>query len=119
MTRRLLYISIFVTLPFLVDAQVFSDSILLDEVEIIHKKEVIHSVGSRLDVIELKTINNSISESFSDLLQNNSTIYVKKYGALSTPSFRGTSSSHTLFLWNGIPITSATTSQTDLRLIPT
>ena len=119
MNRRLIYILFFVTLPFLVEAQVFSDSILLDEVEIIHKKEVIHSVGSRLDVIELKNINNSISESFSDLLQNSSTIYVKEYGALSTPSFRGTSASHTLFLWNGIPITSATTSQTDLRLIPT
>ena len=119
MNRILIYILFFVTLPFLVDAQVLSDSILLDEVEIIHKKEVIHSVGSRLDVIEMKTINNSISDSFSDFLQNRSTIYVKKYGALSTPSFRGTSASHTLFLWNGIPITSPTTSQTDLRLIPT
>ena len=39
MTRRLLYISIFVTLPFLVDAQIFSDSIRND-FEKLKKEEI-------------------------------------------------------------------------------
>ena len=48
----------------------------------------------------------------------NTTIYVKSYGFLNTPSFRGTSILHTLISWNGIPINSSASGLTDLKLLP-
>ena len=105
--------------PTLLFSQSVTDSILLPEIDIFESKEVKHSIGSRLDVINPLILNNSFSESFSDMLQSNSTVYVKSYGSLSTPSFRGTSASHTLFLWNGIPINPVAAAQSDLLLIPT
>ena len=105
--------------PTLLISQSVTDSILLPEIDIFESKEVKHSIGSRLDVINPLILNNSFSESFSDMLQSNSTVYVKSYGSLSTPSFRGTSASHTLFLWNGIPMNPAAAAQSDLLLIPT
>ena len=100
-------------------SQSIEDSILLPPVEIFEKKVKKHSIGSRLDVINPHVYNCAYSENLSDILQNNSTVYVKSYGALSTSTFRGTSASHTLFLWDGIPINSPALGLTDLRLIPT
>jgi len=119
MKTKLTNILFLLGLPTLLISQSVADSILLPEIDVFETKEVKHSVGSRLDVISLLVLNNSFSESFSDLLQSNSTVYVKSYGALSTPAFRGTSASHTLFLWNGIPINPVAAAQTDLRLVPT
>ena len=46
------------------------------------------------------------SNNLAGLVSRLSSLYIKSYGALATPSFRGTTSSHTLVLWNGIPINS-------------
>jgi len=119
MKTKLTNILFLLGFPFLLISQSVTDSILLPEIDIFEIKEVKHSIGSRLDVISPLVLTNSFSESFSDLLQSNSTIYVKSYGALSTPAFRGTSASHTLFLWNGIPINPIAAAQSDLLLIPT
>lgn len=119
MKQKLTNILILLGFPLFLVSQSVSDSILLPEIEILESKMSKHSIGSRFEIINPTIIESSFSESFSDVLQNNSTIYVKRYGALSTPTFRGTSSSHTLFMWNGIPINSVATALTDLRLIPT
>ena len=119
MKQKLINILFLLGLPILLISQSVHDSILLPEIDIFEPKEVKHSIGSRLDVISPLLLNSSFAESFSDVLQNNSTVYVKSYGALATPTFRGTSASHTLFLWNGIPINFPASAQSDLLLIPT
>lgn len=57
--------------------------------------------------------------SLTHLLNFNSNIYFKENGAgmVSSPSFRGTTASQTVVLWNGININSQTTGQTDFNTI--
>ena len=59
--------------------------------------------------------------SLTNLLNFNSTIYLKEngLGMVSSPSFRGTTASQTAVLWNGININSQTTGQTDFNTINT
>lgn len=58
---------------------------------------------------------------FTSLLESNSLIYFKEngHGMVSSPSFRGTNASQTAVLWNGIPINSMFTGQTDFNTILT
>ena len=93
-----------------------NDSIrrVLDEVVIVADKKLKkNSKGYKI-----KTLNDSIIlkniESFTSLLRFNSLIYLKEYGAggTSTASFRGTSSSNTAVIWNGININSVNNGQT-------
>lgn len=55
----------------------------------------------------------------TDLLKYNSSIYFKEYGRgmLSTVSFRGTTSSQTAVIWNGININSQMNGSTDFNTI--
>jgi outer membrane cobalamin receptor len=55
----------------------------------------------------------------TDLLNFNSTLYFKEYGRgmLSTVSFRGTTSSQTAVIWNGININSQMNGSTDFNTI--
>ena len=55
----------------------------------------------------------------TDLLNFNSTIYLKEYGRgmLSTVSFRGTTASQTAVIWNGININSQMNGSTDFNTI--
>jgi len=57
--------------------------------------------------------------SLAQLLNFNSPIYFKENGAgmVASPSFRGTTASQTVVLWNGININSQTTGQTDFNSI--
>jgi iron complex outermembrane receptor protein len=57
--------------------------------------------------------------SLSNLLNFNSNIYIKEngYGMVASPSFRGTNASQTAVIWNGIPINSNLTGQTDFNTI--
>ena len=74
---------------------------MLKEIELFESKELKHSIGIRYDVLERNSSNFSYSNSFDKILDENTTIYVKSYGALNTPSFRGTSASHTYIMeWN-------------------
>ena len=59
--------------------------------------------------------------SLTNLLNYNTTIYLKENGAgmVSSPSFRGTTAQQTAVLWNGININSQTTGQTDFNTINT
>jgi len=57
--------------------------------------------------------------SLTNLLNYNSPVYFKENGSgmVSSPSFRGTTASQTVVLWNGININSQTTGQTDFNTI--
>lgn len=57
--------------------------------------------------------------SLTDVLRFNSFIYFKEngLGMVSSPSFRGTSSSHTAVIWNGINVNSQLNGQVDFNAI--
>lgn len=76
--------------------------------------------GTRVTVFDTLALRENISVSLSDLLTYNSSVFVKQSGraSLSTISFRGTSSSHTRVLWNGMEINSPMLGMTDFSLIP-
>ncbi|SEM10226.1 iron complex outermembrane recepter protein [Chryseobacterium taichungense] len=60
------------------------------------------------------------STNLSELLRFQSQVYIKENGrgAVSSPSFRGTSAGHTAFVWNGININSTFLGQGDVNNIP-
>lgn len=67
-----------------------------------------------------QALRENISISLSELLAYNSSVFIKQSGraSLSTVSFRGTSSSHTQVLWNGMRINSPMLGMTDFSMIP-
>ncbi|MFD0991722.1 TonB-dependent receptor plug domain-containing protein [Tenacibaculum geojense] len=89
----------------------------LDEVFIQANKRLLIN-SKTLKVIQLNDsviLNNN--ESFTNLLRFNSSLYFREQGAggSSSVSFRGTSSSNTAVMWNGININSINNSQTDFN----
>jgi len=58
--------------------------------------------------------------SLTDLLRKQGLGHFRSYGpgGLASPSFRGTGSSHTAVLWNGINLVSPLSGQLDLSLVP-
>jgi vitamin B12 transporter len=62
----------------------------------------------------------SSNGSLTDLLRKQGFGHIRTYGpgGLASPSFRGTGSSHTAVLWNGINLVSPLSGQLDLSLLP-
>ena len=106
MKKTLAYILLFWGLSVNSLAQMAMDTIRLPEVKLEHNRLQTHSIGKHLVILTPEIIGESTSQKLSDCLANHSSVYIKQYGALATPTFRGTSSSHTLVLWNGIPLNS-------------
>lgn len=98
-------------------AQLAIDTINLPEVRLIENKISTYNIGVNIDTINLTSLHESSALELASIINNYSSFYVKKYGALATPTFRGTSSSHTLVLWNGIPINSIANGLSDLSNI--
>lgn len=83
----------------------------------IFKKE---AAGMKETIIDTLVLLERINVNLSDLLTQNSTIYIKSYGrgALATASFRGTAPTHTKVTWNGMPINSPMLGMVDFSTIP-
>lgn len=92
----------------------------LNEVVLVDSKLEEFSEGYTLTKISDTLISRNLV-SLSDLLNFNSNIYIKEngYGMVASPSFRGTNASQTAVIWNGIPINSNLTGQTDFNTIAT
>lgn len=77
-----------------------------------------HSSGYTQKVLSDSLLSRS-NGTFTSLLESNSLIYFREdgMGMVSSPAFRGTNASHTAVLWNGIPINSMFTGQTDFNAI--
>lgn len=76
---------------------------------------------NKIEVIDLKQINNSNGNRLPEILNNSSTVYIKSYGAtpsLKTISLNGLGAEHTLILIDGVKINSFQNGQIDLSLIP-
>ncbi len=101
-------------------AQSLKDTVMLPVV-IVSTKRQLTERALYINSIDSIVLVNSVQSDLSDLLQKNSSIYIKSYGigGLATASFRGTSASHTLVLWNGLNINSPLWGSADLSLLPT
>jgi len=95
------------------------DTLKIQEVQISAQRPIdeIGLVKTKIDTTLLKA---SESENLSELLSENTPVFVKSAGrgALATVSFRGTSASHTDVLWNGISIKSPMLGEVDFSQIP-
>jgi len=89
-------------------------SVVIDDVII--KDQLIRNEFSDYKLIKENTNPGSIV----DVLEDNSNVYIKNYGAgsLSTLSMRGGSAGQSLVLWNGLPLQSPMLGLLDLSLIP-
>ena len=114
MKKNLSYIYLVFLLVNTSQAQVSMDTIKLPEVRLMESRVVVHDIGMQIDVIKTESLAEGSSVDLASLINSSSSVYIKKYGALATPTFRGTSSSHTLVLWNGIPINSIANGISDL-----
>lgn len=97
-------------------AQSFNDTLNLKTVTVTEERILDSYKLTKLDSFATKEAIN-----LSELLNNNSSIFVKNYGAssLSSVSFRGTGASHTSVLWNGVSLNSPMNGQVDFSLFPT
>ena len=120
MIRRLLLI-----LPFLFTLSLASvaqnDTILLDYVEIsasaINNKVQEKAMERKIDTAIMQRLQTA---PLSQLLIQHSPVYIKTYGpgGTASASFRGTTSSHTLVLWNGLQLNSPSLGEVDFSTIP-
>lgn len=97
------------------------DTITLKTVEVMGERNDIEAlkplVAKKLDTLVLQSKSTS---SLSDLLIQHSPVFIKTYGpgGVSTASFRGTTASHTLVLWNGFQLNAPSLGQVDFSTIP-
>lgn len=98
-------------------AQIALDTIQLPEVRLNESRLVTHNIGTHHYIINTKSLAEGNSVDLANLCNQASSIYIKQYGALATPALRGTTSSHTLVFWNGIPINSIANGLSDFSAI--
>lgn len=96
------------------DDTVKIDEVLVKAAEPSGKSGFVHKIISTGNMTEISLI------SLSDLLDENSSLYIKTYGAgaMASSSIRGMGANHTSVLWEGVDISSPMLSQTDLSSLP-
>ncbi len=98
-----------------------NDTILLDYVEIsashINNKVQQKAMERKIDTAIMQRLQ---TVSLSQLLIQHSPVFIKTYGpgGTASASFRGTTASHTLVLWNGLQLNSPSLGEVDFSTIP-
>ncbi|MBR5663944.1 MAG: TonB-dependent receptor plug domain-containing protein, partial [Bacteroidales bacterium] len=102
-------------------AALAQDTIVLQSVEVnadaIRQNQAEAAMERKMDTALLKRLN---TITMSQLLIQHSPVFIKTYGpgGIATASFRGTTASHTLVLWNGFQLNAPTLGQVDFSTIP-
>lgn len=106
--------------PIAVSAQHISDTIRIKTIEVFANKINKEDAGKTTTKIDSISMIKSLTSSLSDLVSQNTGIYIKDYGrgAMATASFRGTAPSHTQVMWNGISLNSPMLGMVDFSTIP-
>ena len=97
------------------------DTITLDAVNVsadrIKNQTLTPLMMKKVDTLVLQAKSTS---TLSELLIQHSPVFIKTYGpgGISTASFRGTTASHTLVLWNGFQLNAPTLGQVEFSTIP-
>ena len=113
-----LFVLLFLVVSFAAMAQ---DTIVLQSVEVsadaIRRNQAETAMERKMDTALLKRLN---TVTMSQLLIQHSPVFIKTYGpgGVATASFRGTTASHTLVLWNGFQLNAPTLGQVDFSTIP-
>lgn len=96
------------------------DTVSLEQVEVYAPALDRFSQGQKVISFDSRVLEAYAARSLADLLQENSPVFVRQYGAgmLASPSFRGTSAGHTAIFWNGLPVNSPSLGQSDLSILP-
>jgi iron complex outermembrane receptor protein len=118
MKQILAHIIILISFTYTLQGQTAMDTINLPEVKLEQSRLRTHSIATQMEIFTPVELGNFPSQNLADFLSLNSALYFRQYGALATPSFRGTSSSHTLVLWNGIPLNSVANGLMDFSILP-
>ena len=119
MKRLLIILSILFTLGVAASAQ--NDTIMLESVEInaeyVFNKVSKETLERKIDTAVIKRLQ---TRSLSHLLIQHSPVFIKTYGpgGSASASFRGTTASHTLVLWNGFQLNSPSLGEVDFSTIP-
>lgn len=102
-----------------VNAQSIRDTLQLQSIQIIGKRNTRNFQETRSE-IDSVTLAKSSTIRLSELLSQNTSIFIKEYGrgAMATASFRGTAPSHTKISWNGLELNSPMLGMVDFSLIP-
>ena len=119
MKQTIALISLLLSFASNLQGQITMDTIQLPEVKLMESRLFTHVIGTQMDVIKPATLAEGSSCDLASTISSFSSVYIKQYGALATPSFRGTSSSHTLVLWNGIPLNSIANGLSDFSSLYT
>lgn len=100
--------------------QIERDTISLAEVAVFAPSIERFAQGQKVYVLDKTTLETYKGRSLGDLLQEQTGIFVRQYGAgmLASPTLRGTSAGHTAVFWNGIPINSSSLGQSDFSILP-
>lgn len=101
-------------------AQHRDTSIMMDNVTILSSFKTNDNVGSRKTTIDEEVMQLNITKNLSDILSENSVMYIKSMGqgGVALASFRGTSSNHTQVTWNDINISTTNFGNFDFSQIP-
>lgn len=96
------------------------DTIVLKTFEINEYRKQTQDLTIKVNYTDSITKKQFSSSTLTDLLSQNSQLFIKNYGpgSLATTAFRGASAVHTAILWNGININSSMNGLIDLSLLP-
>lgn len=97
----------------------FKDTVNLHSVDVWAQRKI-ENTGVTRTKIDSIVLRESICNTLSEVLSQNTTIYIKNYGrgTMATASFRGTAPSHTQVTWNGMKLNSPMLGMVDFSLIP-
>jgi outer membrane cobalamin receptor len=106
--------------PVLASAQHISDTVRIKTIEIFANKINKEDAGKTTTKIDSISMIKALTSSLSDLISQNTNIYIKDYGrgAMASASFRGTAPSHTQVSWNGISLNSPMLGMVDFSTVP-
>ncbi|WP_018476807.1 TonB-dependent receptor plug domain-containing protein [Pontibacter roseus] len=92
----------------------------LRTVEVFGKPAEVFASGSRVSILDSSFVQMHASGSLVDALQARTPLFLKTNGpsGISTPTFRGTSATHTAVLWNGLNIDMPALGLSDFSLLP-
>jgi outer membrane cobalamin receptor len=100
-------------------SQSLSDTLFIDEVSVISLRPI-ERTGMTESGIDSMTLSFNITQSLSEVLSENSQVFIKAYGrgSVASASFRGTAPSHTKVNWNGLEINSPMLGMVDFSQLP-
>lgn len=95
-------------------------SLTMEPIEINASKSLEYDFGSNAQVVDSQLIAAYSSSSLSEVLSQQSGMFIKSYGlgSLATVSSRGSGASHTPVLWNGFNLQNSMNGVVDFSLMP-